>query len=320
VITDAETQRRIAMRERYGSTVKAWQTVVALSRFIPETEHPASEQMTIRWLTREFRTSLDVLNRTLDHLSFAASDWAVGSVERRDLPSGLPVLIQSTHADEHQRARGSTFVMRLHDDDPVPYTGEDRTPEVSVDALAHALAISNAGNHGALPFEQVFRFLRAADSERIGGDPTRSVVDLATAFELLIFELLASGGPALGWPAEKVWRATKDSTQLRGRVEAHLAAMLGAHIDVTDTGTVWGRWWAEGYERRVGAVHRGERIDEDGCQTAYEAAVDLIEHITKLLQLQPQLHPLATALAELRLGRSEPPWLDRELPVTIDWF
>ncbi|MGI8729322.1 MAG: hypothetical protein ACR2LK_04935, partial [Solirubrobacteraceae bacterium] len=278
------------------------------------------ENRTIRWRTHQFRLSLDHLNRPLDHLSFAAHSWAIGALERRDLPPVLPVLLQSTHADHEGRVRGSTFGIPIHDDYPLLASDVEDTPIDDAGALQHAVDVATASNHGALPFEQVFRFLRAADSERIGGDPTRSVVDLATAMELLFFQVLLCGGPAAGWDTARVARATGDRTPLRGRVEQHVGPLLGATVDVMDTTTVWGCWWERGYLRRNWAVHHGRRVTEEDCQRAWEAAADLIEHITKVLDLQPVLGHLSIALGELGLGRSKPPWLDQRLPIPIDWF
>jgi hypothetical protein len=103
---------------------------------MPESEHPASEDMTIRWWTRQFRWRLDRLNRLLDHLSFAASDWAIGAVERRDLP---PILPQSTHADRDGRVPGSTFGIPIHDDYPRLATELEDPPNGDAGALEDAV-------------------------------------------------------------------------------------------------------------------------------------------------------------------------------------
>jgi hypothetical protein len=138
--------------------------------------------------------------------------------------------------------------------------------------------------------------------------------------ELLFFQVLLSGAAAAGWKQAWVAGATSDRTQLRGRVEQHLGPLLGARVDVMDTTTVWGRWWERGYIHRNRAVHNGQRVTEDDCQRAWEAATDLIAHITKILCLQPAMDHLSVALSELELGRAEPPWLDQRLPIAIDWF
>ena len=299
------------------NSLGALEQCFALTCFLPENEHPRSEDMTVRWLTQRFRALLAELNRVLDHLSFAAEDWALGSLEHRDLPALLPTLIQSTHADTSKAIRATTFPIPLHDDFPSPEGAETSHGE---DAIQTAISVLNEGNHRTQPFEDAFRFLRAAGSERIAGDVTRAVIDLATAMELLFSQLIEAAGPRASWDSARVQRALSDQTPLRGRVEDHLGPLLGARIDVRDSSTPWGRWWAEGYRRRNDAVHRGRRVTDEDCQLAWSAATSLIKHIRSTLRLQDVLVPVAEMLDVVRLNSGEPPWLDQRLPVEIDWF
>lgn len=309
--------RRRATRSQIGETTHVRQSIVALTRFIPEAEHPRSKDMTIGWLTEVLRELLAGLNRILDHLSFSARDWALGAVERRDLPAMLPMLVQSTHADLHLNVRGTTFAIPLHDD--YPYPEELGEPSFDTEPIQTAVATVISGNHGEQPFESVFRFLRAANSERIAGDTTRAVIELATAMELLFSQLIAVAGTALSWDQQRIDRANSEKTQLRGRVCDHLGTLLKVNIDLTNTTTPWGEWWEQGYGRRNDAVHRGARLNDHDCQAAWAAATRLIAHITTILRLQPTLDSVADRLAALDLSGG-PPWLDSPLPVEIDWF
>jgi len=124
----------------------------------------------------------------------------------------------------------------------------------------------------------------------------------------------------VSWDSARVQRALSDRTQLRGRVEDHLGPLIGARIDVTDPLTPWGEWWSEGYGRRNDAVHRGHRLTDVDCQLAWLAATRLVGHIRSVLRLQSRLAPVADMLDVLKLSSGEPPWLDQNLPVEIDWF
>ena len=325
VLSDAMRERRETWLADPGSTIDVLQSVVALTRWIPESEHPASQAMTIGWLTDLFRESLSSLNHLLDHMSFAAQDWALWPVEYRDLPAFALVLLESTHLDDEGRGRGSVLTIPIHSDLPHPAPdpgGEAGTDPHDVDETAASIALSIMAdaNHGIQPFEPVFRFFRAASSEMIGGDMTRGVVELATAMELLFSTLISAGGAAAKWSDERVNRANRDETGLRNRVEYHLGDLLGANVSVLDESSPWGRWWATGYSLRNGAVHRGERVSVDDGRGAWDAAVALVAHIVVVLNLQADLMGVADALATMSLAPSGWPWLDFPLPEEIDWF
>ena len=315
VLTPSRNELRLSVRDQIGDTIRARQSVVALTRFLPQSEHPNSELMTIGWLTDVFRSCLAHLNHLLDHLSLVVRDWALGAIEHRDLSALLPVLLQSSHADSAGSVRGSTFVIPIHDDHRLaePRQG-DQDP---ADIAAAAYLVSEA-NRGDQPFESVFRYLRAAHAERIAGDPTRAVVDLATAMEILFSQLIATGGSALGWDDARIERANKVSTGLRGRVQDHLGPLLGAKIDVFDGNTHWGQWWARGYMRRNDAVHHGQRLHDSECAEAWQAATQLINHVVAILKIQRELEPVAERLGAIAFG--EPAWRNLPLPVNVDWF
>lgn len=308
---------RRAERDACGPTLAVYQSFVAITRYVPESEHPDGESLTVRWLTDAFREGLNVLNQLLDHLSFATGQWAVAAVERRDLPAILPLLLQSTHLDEDGQIRGSRGQIPLHGD--FPHLEQQGPPEASEDAIVTAVAITTEGNRGEQPFEPTFRFLRAANSEVIAGDSTRSIIDLNTAMELLISQLISAGGLALGWPAERINRANRVETGLKNRVQHHLGALVGASIDVNDETTTWGAWWSQGYMARNRAVHQGVRLTDADVRRAWLAASNLITHVQTVLQLQADLEPMAAQLAALSMG-AEPPWLDAVLQTNADWF
>ncbi|HEY1777062.1 MAG TPA: hypothetical protein VGG41_12960 [Solirubrobacteraceae bacterium] len=275
--------------------------------------------MTVRWLTAVFHGMLAELNRVLDHVGFATRDWAITAIERRDLPAVLPVLLLSSHSDENLQPRASTFPIPLHND--MPYFIEMGEPSPDPVPIETAIAMVTASNRGRKPFEGMFRFLRAANSERIAGDATRCVVGLATAMELLFSQLIATAGPVLGWDQARIDRANRDATGLRGRVADHLGPLLtNAQIDVADTTSPWGEWWAKGYALRNEAVHDGRRLDDDDVRAAWRAASRLLVHITAVLRMQRDLEWIADELAFVALGTDDPPWLDLPLPVAIDWF
>jgi hypothetical protein len=183
--------------------------------------------------------------------------------------------------------------------------------------VEEAVALSNAANHGDQPFMLAFRFVHAAFAERLAGDPTRAVVDLNTAIEILVSALLAEGVLAAKWDPSRIERATSERVGFRNRLTDHLGPLLGEEIRLSDPDTPWGRWWADGYMRRNEAIHKGAKLTRDDAESALQAATQLVEHVKRPLIASNDLQPLAERLA-ISLG-SAPPWEDGPLGQEFRW-
>jgi hypothetical protein len=312
------TEREIQVRR---AELAAWQSsgfaivrsVVALTRFVPRSKHPTAEAMTVGWMRSLFQTALADLNTMLEALGLTSHQWAVGAVSPRDLPALLPTLIENSHGDSNGNRLGASFLLHIHDAFPAVPGLFDPEPE----PVERAVELSNAANHGDQPFMLAFRFVHAAYAERLAGDPTRAVVDLNTAIEVLVSALLAEGGRAARWDSHKIERATSDRVGLRNRLTDHLAPLLGDDVCLDDPDTPWGRWWLAGYSKRNAAVHTGARLTRDDAESALQAATKLVEHLKDRLIASDDLQPLAERLA-ISLG-SAPPWEDGPLGQDFPW-
>ncbi|MGA8365531.1 MAG: hypothetical protein WB709_13600 [Solirubrobacteraceae bacterium] len=262
LLTAEEVQARredLAKRKRDGFEVV--RSVVALTRFVPRSEHPSTAEMTVGWLRALFQTALSDLNLILDALGLTASKWMVSAVSPRDLPALLPVIIESAHGNGRGGRLGSTFLLRLHDAFPaVPGRFAPRSAPVE-----RAVALSKAANHGEQPFMLMFRLVHAAYGERLAGDPARAVVDLNTAIEVMVSALITEGGHSVGWDDARIKRATAERLGFRNRVVDHLAVLLGEKICLEKPQTPWGRWWQDGYAKRNAIVHSGARLSREGA-------------------------------------------------------
>jgi len=141
------------------------------------------------------------------------------------------------------------------------------------------------GNH-----LQVFRFIHAAEGERLVGDHTRALVDLNTAVELLIRFVLYYGHVMTGMPEKVAWKANQAS--LKQKVKRYLPELLGREIDIEDPGGPWGAWFGDGYMLRNRAVHEGELLDYDAVERAFGQASELIDDLKKSLMANEQLKKL----------------------------
>jgi hypothetical protein len=269
--------------------------------------------MTIGWLLTQFRAGLADLNGILEALGFVLSNWSVGALSLRDLPAELPVLIESTHRPESGRPRGITFTARVHDAYPVLADA----PEPDFAPAATAIELSNRARHDEEPYMLVFRFLHSAMSERLAGDPTRAVIDLNTAIEIMIRVTVVEGAEAAGLTAQEVTSA--EEAGARKRVSRYLAKVCGEEqIDVDDPKTPWGLWFSDGYMQRNAAVHQGQAVDRHAVDRAFDQAGAVVAEVKSRLEVQPTLLELGEKLA-LRFSGAGPSFEDEILKIGFPW-
>lgn len=210
-------------------------SVVALSRFMPRSAHPSSDSMTVGWLLSLLRRALSDFNRLLEALGLTMRQWDIGTLSPRALPAMVPILIESTHPDTSGQRQGATTIVHLHDAFPAFAGSFD--PEL--EPFTQATGLTNAANQGHQPYMLAFRLIHAAEGERLAGDPTRAMIDLNTAIEVLVSVTLSKGGKAVGWDESKIKEATGWRTGLKKRVSKYLSELFGEEIDTNDEATVW---------------------------------------------------------------------------------
>jgi hypothetical protein len=293
LFTESDTAQRRAKREEWGSSgIQIMKTVIALSRFVPRSAHPRGSEMTVGWLLSHFRRALSDFNGVLEALGFVLGRWDVGAVALRDLPAEIPVLIGTTERLADGRPAGITFTARIHDAYPV--FAEHFEPELQ--PTEEAIELSNLARHGDQPFMLVFRFVHAAESERLAGDSTRAVIDLNTAVEVLISVTLNEGGLVSGLTAEELKSANQAGP--KNKVKKYLGRMFDVgEIDIADPGTAWGRWFTDGYLLRNEALHEGTSLDRDVVERAFEQASEVIAEVKEKLEESETLKELGKKLA-----------------------
>jgi hypothetical protein len=288
--------------------------VVALTRFVPRSEHPPGHEITEKWLLALFRVALRDFNEFLDYLGFVARDLTLSALSDRDLPALLPVLIESSHASEQGTRLGMTTAVRLHDRFPVV-----QPEEYSPDLAATAVAIQTSYRHGDQPFGDFFRFAHSAMALFAASETSRAVTELATSIEVLVAVLLKQCPGRLGWPADQITRTENAlaSPKLRNLIEHHVARVLGEPITLVDGSTgPWATWWVTGYQGRNDAVHDGRRLTESEVDAAFRAAAEVIAYVKARLLAQPEL----VELGELLEIDIVPPQVEPEpLGITFPW-
>ena len=178
------------------------------------------------------------------------------------------------------------FVTETHDGYPV--LADDLEDDGSI--VHEAIGYYGDEKGGGQPFSQVFRFIHAAEGERMVGDHTRALVDLNTAVELLIRLVLYHGHAITGAPEETAWKANQAS--LKQKVRRYLPELLGREIDIENPDGPWGAWFGDGYMLRNRAVHEGERLGYDAVERAFGQARELIDDLKKNLMANEQLKEL----------------------------
>lgn len=288
-------------------------SVVALSRYVPRSTHPPGDAMTVGWLLKTLRRALADLDNFLEALGIIAMRWDIGALPPRYLPFMVPLLIESTHLGPAGEKQGATAMVPLHELSPMlPQRFE--TSEV---LFAGAKGISNAANQGDQPFMLVLRLIHAAEGERLGGDPTKALIDLNTAIEVLVSTTISAGGPAVGWDEKRIAHAVSWRTGLKKRVTDHLGPLFGEDIAIGDEDEPWGKWFVGGYRLRNAAVHEGRifrKADVDGALLEAEAVVrDVRERLARRIELSHLGERL-----DVEFGPA-PTWESEPLVIPFPW-
>jgi hypothetical protein len=309
---DVARERAEKRRAWSADGLEVRRSVVALSRYLPRTAHPRGGEMTVGWILSQFRLALSDLNGVLEALGFVLGRWSVGTLSLRDLPAELPVLIGSSHRPAPGRPPGITFTARVHDAYPLLVDA----PEPDFAPAAEAIGLSNRARHDEEPYMLVFRFLHSALSERLAGGPTRAVIDLNTAVEIMIRVTVVEGAEAAGLSAQEIESA--EEAGARKRVSRYLSKVCDGSLDIDDPESIWGRWFSDGYKQRNLAVHQGQAVDRDALDRAFDQAGAVVEDVKDRLEVQPALRDLGRKLA-LRFSGTRPSFEEEVLPIAFPW-
>lgn len=268
------------------TTIEVVKSVVALTRFVPQSAHPPGRELTVGTLQRIMFDGLVHLNALLEPLGFVADRWEVGALTLADVPPEVAVLVDNTGTLAEDRRGMIAFVTEIHDGYPILAGDLDDDGSIAGEAIGY----HGGEKDGGQPFLEVFRFIHAAEGERLVGDHTRALVDLNTAVELLIRFVLYYGHAITGVPERTAWEANQ--APLKKKVTQYLPELLGREIDIKNPGGPWGAWFGDGYMLRNRAVHEGELLDYDAVERAFGQAGELIADLKASLMANEQLREL----------------------------
>ncbi|HEY5816015.1 MAG TPA: hypothetical protein VIS95_06705 [Solirubrobacterales bacterium] len=312
LLPESANERQADRQAWASSGIPVVRSVVALSRFLPRSAHPQGSDMTIGWLHSQFQTALKDLNDFLETLGFVMERWEVGPLALRDLPARIPVLIGSTDPLPNDRPRGILLTAQIHEALPAlvgEFTDEQQAAE-------EAIELNNRAHHNEQPYMLVFQFVRAAETERLAGDPARAVIDLNTAVEIFVWVTLTAGGELVGAAVEEV--ELGNQAGVKKKVRKHLAELLGKEIDIDDPATVWGRWFGDGYKLRNRAIHEGASLDDDAVARAFAQASAVFLEVKDDLEASEPLKRLGQLL-EFEAPRTTDTREDEPLGIEFPW-
>jgi hypothetical protein len=177
-----ETPNRPGAEPEPGrATIEVVKSVVALTRFVPQSAHPPGRELTVGALHRIMFDGFVHLNALLEPLGFVAGRWEIGALTLADVPPEVAVLVDNTGTLPEEQRKMIAFVTEIHNGYPI--LAGDLEDDGSI--AREAIGYHGGEKDGGQPFLQVFRFIHAAEGERLVGDHTRALVDLNTAVELL---------------------------------------------------------------------------------------------------------------------------------------
>jgi hypothetical protein len=286
LIPPESANRPGAAPEPGQATIEVVKSVVALTRFVPQSAHPPGRELTVGALQGIMFDGLVHLNALLEPLGFVADRWEIGRVTLADVPPEVAVLVDNTGTLAGDRREMIAFVTEIHDGYPVLAGDLDDDGSIAREAIGY----HGGEKEGGQPFLEVFRFIHAAEGERLIGDHTRALVDLNTAVELLIRFVLYYGHAITGVPEKTAWEANQ--APLKKKVTQFLPELLGREIDIKNPGGPWGAWFGDGYMLRNRAVHEGELLGYDAVERAFGQAGELIADLKTSLKANEQLRDL----------------------------
>jgi hypothetical protein len=286
LIPPETANRRGADPEPGRATIEVVKSVVALTRFVPQSAHPPGRELTVGALNRILFDGLVHLNALLEPLGFLAGRWEIGALTLADVPPEVAVLVDNTGTLPEEEREMIAFVTEIHDGYAIPAGDLEDDGSIAREAIGY----HGGEKGGGQPFLEVFRFIHAAEGERLVGDHTRALVDLNTAVELLIRFVLYYGHAMTGVPEEIARKANQAS--LKMKVRKYLPELLGREIDIENPDGPWGAWFGDGYMLRNRAVHEGELLDYDAVERAFWQASELIGDLKASLMANEQLREL----------------------------
>jgi hypothetical protein len=302
--------RRGAEPEPGRAMVEVAKSVVALTRFVPQSAHPPGRELTVGALHRIMFDGLVHLNALLEPLGFVAGRWEIGALTLADVPPEVAVLVDNTGAAPEGQRDMVAFVTEIHDG--YPMLAGDYEDDGSI--ARQVIDLHGGDKDGGHPFLEVFRFIHAAEGERLVGDRTRALVDLNTAVELLIRFVLYHGHAMTGVPEEIAWKANQ--APLKQKVSRYLPELLGREIDIENSSGPWGAWFGDGYMLRNRAVHEGELLDYDAVERAFGQASELIDDLKTSLMENEQLRELGE---QIEVEPHPPDERNRDDPLNIEF-
>lgn len=283
--------RRLSLR-RADRGLRFMRSVVSLSTFVapPEIPEGDNQETELDWLRARFDRCLGDLNRFLTALGMSAADWRIGRLGAGQLPPLLPVIVEHVSPGDSPGRWPIHLLVSIRPDLPEPAHDKDPAP----DAAWRAAAMVSAANKGAEPYMDFFGLLEDAWADSLLGEPTRCVITLGTAIEVLVSTTIREGGARVGWSAEEVSKGS--AAWLQRRVTVHLARLFGKELDVEDPSTPWGAWWKTAYDLRNEAVHEGKQIELSGAIRAKGSTTAVIRDLRSHLLADDRLAELADAL------------------------
>ncbi|HTR73928.1 MAG TPA: hypothetical protein VMH33_01555 [Solirubrobacterales bacterium] len=279
-------------RFRADRGLRVMRSVVSLTTFVapldvPEDNLPETE---LEWLHIQFDRCLGDLNRFLTALGLSAADWRVGRLGAGQLPPLLPIIIDHVSPGDSPGRWPIHLLVSIRPDLPEPANADNPKP----DPAWVAAGIVSGANKGVEPYLEFFGLLQDAWADSLLGEPSRCVIGLGTAVEVLVSTTIREGGARLGWSDEEI--AKGSGAWLHEQVTKHLARLFGKKIDLKDESGVWGAWWSLAHGLRNVAVHDGRRIVLSDAVRAKEATTAVIREIRADLAADEKLAGLAKGL------------------------
>lgn len=244
------------------------------------------------WFSDQFDVALAKLNEFLIAVAAVSGDPAIGPVSRLDLP--LAAVLLAGPVDSGAPPEVSIFLLNYG-----PQGQADLLSPEQAEHISNIVAKQHGDGH---PFFSLGEALVEARRAGSRGRVAHAVLELGTAFELLVSTVVREVGAINGLDDQKVQGVL--TSGLKNVLEHHLPKLIGVDVDLLDPQNVFGRWNRDAYVLRNAVVHEGLRPVWSQLQDASKAVEMVIETVARALKSRAETELLGQMLASERPATS----------------
>lgn len=264
--------------------VKEWKTVCQLTKWYVGDDIPVDDPLFPTRVDHETLAAglpemLELLDIWLQAYGLASGQLDIGSISLHDLPAVVPWILH-VKEDPYLPEGVLTGMLPIHERLPnvVPPAGSrDATEEASLITVAKG---------EQPPTFKAFSLLFQAQAYAFAGRGREAIIDIGTSVEAMVTLVVRHALKTRGQSEVDIDRMLTES-RWKTIYNSELLAVIGVPKGAAPAQHA--KWWRTHYQRRIDAVHKGERITREQALEAVSDTWDLFDWLGKQIRSQPDI-------------------------------